>query len=132
MEDSQNIKDKIKTCQMKLLFTQTRWLHETYKEKKTFYTDYYLVDKKWLDDYKKKNGYDEIVEELENAKGYNDYSTVKKNLLEELDLNEIDLASIGTEYVIENSFSMETQNLKKYKLDLPKNVELVRSEFTLL
>ena len=129
MEDSQNIRDKIKTCQMKLLFTQTRWLHETYKEKKTFYTDYYLVDKKWLDDYKKKNGYDEIVEELENAKGYNDYSTVKKNLLEELDLNEIDLASIGTEYVIENSFSIETQNLKKYKLDLPKNVELVRSEF---
>ena len=107
MEDSQNIRDKIKTCQMKLLFTQTRWLHETYKEKKTFYTDYYLVDKKWLDDYKKKNGYDEIVEELENAKGYNDYSTVKKNLLEELDLNEIDLASIGTEYVIENLFPLK-------------------------
>ena len=76
------------------------------------FTDYYLVDKKWLDDYKKKNGYDEIVEELENAKGYNDYSTVKKNLLEELDLNEIDLASIGTHYVIENSFCRININYK--------------------
>ena len=78
---------------MKLLYTQTRELHERYKQKnlKMFSNYYVLVDKNWLDDYKQNNDYDEIVEELESTEGYNDYLTVKKNLLEELDINENDL-----------------------------------------
>ena len=90
MEDSQNIKDKIKTCQMKLLFTQTTELYEEFQKEDLFrnHNLYYIVDKRWLDDYKKKNGYDKIVEELKDTQGYNNYSDVKEKLLEELNLDE--------------------------------------------
>ena len=90
MEDNQEIKDKIKTFKMKLLFTQTRELYKEFQKKDNFrnFNSCYIVDKKWLDDYKKKNGYDKIVEELKDTQGYNNYSDVKEKLLEELNLDE--------------------------------------------
>ena len=56
MEDSQELIDKIKTCKMKLLFTQTKESKERYNKKNVvcYYYSYAIVNKKWLDDYKKK------------------------------------------------------------------------------
>ena len=80
MEDSQEIEDNIKTYKMTLLFTQTRYLHEIYNEDMILTPDdYYLADKKWLDNYKKKNNYDKIVKKLKNTLEYNNYEAVKKN-----------------------------------------------------
>ena len=56
MEDSQELNDKIKKCKMKLLFTQTRESKERYNRKEIvcYHQSYAIVNKKWLDDYKKK------------------------------------------------------------------------------
>jgi len=56
MEDSQELNDKIKKCKMKLLFTQTRESKEHYNRKEIvcYHKSYAIVNKKWLDDYKKK------------------------------------------------------------------------------
>ena len=80
MEDIQEIKDNLKTYKMTLLFTQTRHLHEIYNEEMTLSPEtYYLVDKKWLDNYQKKNIYDKIVKKLKNTLEYNNYEASKKN-----------------------------------------------------
>ena len=56
MEDSQELIDKIKTCKMKLLFTQTKESKERYNRKNVvcYHDSYAIVNKKWLDNYKKK------------------------------------------------------------------------------
>ena len=130
MEDSQEIKDNLKTYKMTLLFTQTRHLHEIYNEEMTLSPEtYYLVDKKWLDDYKKKNNYDKIVKKLKNNLGYNNYLAVKEKLLEELEIDNNDLTTIDSGNLIENFFSSEKQVLEKYQLKVPKNIELVLESF---
>ena len=124
MEDNQEIKDKIKTFKMKLLFTQTRELYKEFQKKDNFrnFNSCYIVDKKWLDDYKKKNNYDKIVEELKDTQGYNNYSDVKEKLLEELNLDEKVIKKIGQENISENSFYIEKQNLKYHELKVPKSI----------
>ena len=130
MEVSQEIKDKIKTCKMKLLFTQTRELYEEFQKEDLFrnHNLYYIVDKRWLDDYKKKNGYDKIVTELKDNQEYKDYRAVKENLLKELNIDEKVFTTIGQEN-LKNSFSIEKQNLEDYQLKVPKNIELVSYSF---
>ena len=56
MEVSQELNDKIKTCKMKLLFTQMKESKERYNKKNVvcYHYSYAIVNKKWLDDYKKK------------------------------------------------------------------------------
>ena len=135
MEDNQEIKDIIKTCKMKLLFTQTRYLNETYNKKNLLLIeDFYLVDKKWLDDYKKGNNYDKIVEELKNPQEYNDYSDVKDKLLEESGIVNNDLlTTIGEENITGNFFLQKNKNLKNMKKKYQKIWKLlVRILFTIV
>ena len=131
MEDNREIKDIIKACKMKLLFTQTRYLNETYNKKNLLLIeDFYLVDKKWLDDYKKENNYDKIVEELKNPQEYNDYSDVKDKLLEESGIDNNDLlTTIGEENITGNFFSTKKQKFEKYEKKVPKNMEIVSKNF---
>ena len=126
MEDSQEIKRNAETYKMTLLFTQTRLLHKSYNQEKILSPfTYYLVDKDWLDNYKKKNNYDKIVKKLKDSPGYDDYFAVRDKLLKDLDIDKNNLTSIEVENVIEYFFLSKKQNLEKYQLNVPKNIELV-------
>ena len=148
MKDNQDIKDKIKLCKMKLLYNQTRILHEEFNKKDNFGNNIllYIVDKRWLDDSKKKNGYDKIVTELKDTEGNNDkttiklkdtggfsdnYKAVKEKLLKEINIDENVLKTKGAEDLIENSYYINKQEEKKYNLKVPKNIELVYYTFIL-
>ena len=123
MEDSQEIKRNAETYKMTLLFTQTRLLHKSYNQEKILSPfTYYLVDKDWLDNYKKKNNYDKIVKKLKDSPGYDDYFAVRDKLLKDLDIDKNNLTSIEVENVIEYFFLSKKQNLEKYQLNVPKNI----------
>ena len=82
MENSEEIKEKANIYKMTLLFTQTRFLHETYNANMVLSPfTFYLVDKKWLDNYKEKNNYEKIAQKLKESTGYNDYFSIKENLM---------------------------------------------------
>ena len=64
----------------------------------------------WL---QKKNNYDEIVEELKDIEGYDNYLRDKKTILENLDIYDNDLITKGKENFEENS---EISLYKKTKI----------------
>lgn len=95
MEDAQEIIENLKKYKMTLLFTQTRYLHEKYNNDMELSPEtYYLVDKKWLDDYKQRNEYNKIVQKLKNSPGYNNYHNEKAKIQKELNIDQSNLTTI--------------------------------------
>ena len=130
MENSEEIKEKANIYKMTLLFTQTRFLHETYNANMVLSPfTFYLVDKKWLDNYKQKNNYEKIAQKLKESTGYNDYFSIKEKLLKEFNEDKNILITKDVENITDNFISHEKQILEKYQLNVPKNIELVSEHF---
>ena len=97
MEDNQAINDNAKKYKMTLLFTQTKYLYDLYNKNMELSPElYFLVDKKWLDDYKQRNEYNKIVQKLINSPGYNNYHMDKIKIKNEfgVDKNKDDFTTI--------------------------------------
>ena len=130
MENSEEIKEKANIYKMTLLFTPTRFLHETYNANMVLSPfTLYLVDKKWLDNYKEKNNYEKIAQKLKESTGYNDYFSIKEKLLKEFNEDKNILITKDVENITDNFISHEKQILEKYQLNVPKNIELVSEHF---
>ena len=130
MEANHIIDENSKNYKMTLLYTQTKELHEKFNKKMELSPSYYyLVDKKWLDDYKERYQYKTIIQKLKNENKYNNYENIKAELSEKYKINEIDLTKIDVEKIISNFFSCQTQYLEQYKLEVPINIELVNNQF---
>ena len=130
MEANHIIDENSKNYKMTLLYTQTKELHEKFNKKMELSPSYYyLVDKKWLDNYKERYQYKTIIQKLKNENKYNNYENIKAELSEKYKINEIDLTKIDVEKIISNFFSCQTQHLEQYKLEVPINIELVNNQF---
>ena len=61
-EDENDITQTQQFYKMALLYTQTKELHEKYEQEMQISPlKYYLVAKKWLDNYKSKNNYNAVL-----------------------------------------------------------------------
>ena len=132
MEDNQAINDNAKKYKMTLLFTQTKYLYDLYNKNMELSPEiYFLVDKKWLDDYKQRNEYNKIVQKLINSPGYNNYHMDKIKIKNEfgVDKNKDDFTTIDVGDQIKNFFALAKKNLEDYQINVPKNFELVLSNF---
>ena len=105
MEDNHIIDENLKNYKMTLLYTQTKELHEKFNKKMELSPSYYyLVDKKWLNDYQKRFQYETIIQKLKNENKYNNYENIKAELSEKYKINENDLPTIDVENIISNFF----------------------------
>ena len=130
MEDKKIIEENSRNYKMTLLYTQTRELQEKYnKELELSPSYYYLVYKKWLDDYKEKYNYKSIISKIENLDKYNNYDNIEKELSEKYNIDKNNLTIINSENVILNYFLYQTEHLEKYNLNVPKNIELINYKF---
>ena len=131
MEDIGAQKEKAKKFKMILLYIQTKELYSDF-EKDMEYSPkrYYLVDKIWLDNFKIKHAYNEIVQSIKNDLEYeHDYFDIKVKLNEELNIDSNQLTTIGVEDLIENVLSSEEDFLPKYNINIPKNRELINENY---
>ena len=105
-----------KKLEMSLLYEQSieiiKLYHQEIKKNKINILKYYIVPKKWLDNYKLKNNYDSIKEEIPFSENIN------KNKIN-IDLNE-ELNSLES--------LKEKEFIEKYKIYYPKNFTLVKKE----
>ena len=132
MDNNQQINENAKKYKMTLLFTQTRYLYDLYnKDMELSPENYFLVDKKWLDEYKQKNEYNKIVQKLKNSPGYNNYHMDKIKIKKEfgVEKNKNDFTTIDVGDLIKNFFSLAKKNIEAYQINVPKNFELVLSNF---
>ena len=130
MKDYDEIEENSKKYKMALLFAQTKELHERYNEDMELSPfSYYLIDKKWLDNYKEKNDYKKIFPNLLNSFKCNNYFTTKMKLSKLYEINKNDLTLMGVENAMSNLFSYQTEFLEKYQINVPKYIELVFDRF---
>ena len=130
MEDSQEIEENAKIYKMTLLYTQTKYLYAKYNKEMTLSPEmYYLVDKKWLDDYKQKYNYNKIVEKLKDMPGYDDYFQVRYQVGNNYKIDKNQLTTIDVANLIENFLNSEKEVFEEYDLNVPKNIELVLQQF---
>ena len=105
-----------KKLEMSLLYTQSieivKLYHQEIKKNILNILKYYIVPKKWLDNYKSKNNYDSNKEEIPFSDNIN-----QKKI--NIDLNE-EINSIES--------LKETGSIEKYKICYPKNFTLVKKE----
>ena len=105
-----------KKLEMSLLYAQSREIIKLYfqeiQKNKINILKYYIVPKKWLDNYKLKNNYSSIKEENPSSDNI-DYQN-KINLLDE------ELKSIES--------LKEKEFIEKYNINYPKNFTLVKKE----
>ena len=103
-----------KKLEMSLLYEQSieiiKLYHQEIKKNKINILKYYIVPKKWLDNYKLKNNYDSIKEEIPFSDNQNKIN---------IDLNE-ELNSLES--------LKEKESIEKYKIYYPKNFTLVKKE----
>ena len=103
-----------KKLEMSLLYTQSieiiKLYHQEIKKNILNILKYYIVPKKWLDNYKSKNNYDSNKEEIPFS--------INQNKIN-IDLNE-EINSIES--------LKETGSIEKYKICYPKNFTLVKKE----
>ena len=129
-EDENDITQTQQFYKMALLYTQTKELHEKYEQEMQISPlKYYLVAKKWLDNYKSKNNYNAVVEKLKDSPKYNDYYSAKLELSRMHKIDKNKLTTIEVENIIENFFATETVHIEQYGIDIPQNIELVYEEF---
>ena len=105
-----------KKLEMSLLYNQSieiiKLYHQEIKKNILNILKYYIVPKKWLDNYKSKNNYDSIKEEIPFSENIN-----QKKI--NIDLN-------GEINSLESL--KETECIEKYKIFYPKNFTLVKKE----
>ena len=105
-----------KKLEMSLLYEQSieiiKLYHQEIKKNKINILKYYIVPKKWLDNYKLKNNYDSIKEEIPFSDNINQ-NKINNDLNEELN----SLESLK-----------EKESIEKYKIYYPKNFTLVKKE----
>ena len=130
MDNIVDLEENSKSYKMTLLYTQTSELHKKYNEEMELSPmKYYLVDKKWLDDYKAKNNYNEFAKKLMNNPNYTDYISVEFKLSKSINIDKKQLTVIDVENIINNFFSSKKEHIEKYDLDVPINIELVYERF---
>ena len=130
MDNIVDLEENSKSYKMTLLYTQTSELHKKYNEEMELSPmKYYLVDKKWLDDYKTKNNYNEFAKKLMNNPNYTDYISVEFKLSKSINIDKKQLTVIDVENIINNFFSSKKEHIEKYDLDVPINIELVYERF---
>ena len=82
-EDGNNLIKNEEYYKMGLLYTQTMELYNRLNQPMELSPfEYYLINKKWLDNYKIKYKYNSVVQKLKNNPIFNQYSSAKKELLE--------------------------------------------------
>ena len=130
MEDRNNIQQIYnKKVELYLLYGQTMNLHKLYyqdfgeKKVKDIKEKYYLIDKKWLDNYKIQNNFDLIKADAEKyGYQYDDYETFKSKIINRFQTNP-QKKSLKIEPT-----KLEPEILSDYKILLPKNFFLVKRE----
>ena len=128
-EEPNDLTKNLNFYKMALLYAQTKELHKAFNHKMELSPlKYYLVSKKWVDDYKLKYNYNNVVEKLKNSSKFNEYYSAKV----ELNMTKIDknrFTTMDVEKIIDNFFSCELIHVKEYEIDIPKNIELVYEKF---
>ena len=82
-EDRNNLIKNEQYYKMGLLYTQTMELYNKLNQPMELSPfEYYIVNKKWLDNYKIKNKYNSVVQKLKNNPIFNKYSSAKSELQE--------------------------------------------------
>ena len=124
-EDGNNLIKNEEYYKMGLLYTQTMELYNRLNQPMELSPfEYYLINKKWLDNYKIKYKYNSVVQKLKNNPIFNQYSSAKKELLEHY-IFENNKLSINEENMLDNSFCVETMPIGFKQMTVPKNIELV-------
>ena len=130
MEDRNNIQQIYnKKVELYLLYGQTMNLLKLYyqdlgeKKVKDIKEKYYLIDKKWLDNYKIQNNFDLIKADAEKyGYQYDDYETFKSKIINRFQTNP-QKKSLKIEPT-----KLESEILSDYNILLPKNFFLVKRE----
>ena len=114
---------------MSLLYAQTKELQ------KQFHSDmevspmpYYLVDKEWLDNFKKKNDYKSIAQNLNSFNDYNDYDDFREKIRKSLEIEQNNKIKNEEKYNPENDSKKKEKN-EKYNLTFNMEGELVSYQF---
>lgn len=108
-----------KKLEMSFLYTQSIEIIKLYHQeikKNINILKYYIIPKKWLDNYKLKNNYSSIKEDIPLSDEI-DYNILKVNNKINYDLNENLIESLK-----------ETEFIENYKICYPKNFILVKQE----
>ena len=131
--ESKKEEEKYKKYKLSLLYIQTKELRKLYENQMEIIPKYYyLVNKKWLDDYKKENNYKIIVEECQNFDNWKDYDDFKKKRLKLLNIKEEEVKREFKEQDVEKAKIINTEiKIFEQKFKYNINGELIKDNFFL-
>ena len=114
---------------MSLLYAQTKELQKQFhRDMEVSPMPYYLVDKEWLDNYKQKNDYKSIAQNLNSFNDYNDYDDFREKIRESLQIDQSNNIKNKEKYNPENDLKKIEKN-EKYSLAYNIEGELVSHQF---
>ena len=125
--DSKKFEENKKKYKMALLYIQTREIKRlTKSDINTLPKKYYLVNREWLDAYKKNNNYNYAVKMLNSFNDWDNYSHFHKKILKYFTFEK------GKNNIVDDdikyNISSNKENIDSY-LNFPKNCELVKEDY---
>ncbi len=131
-ENNASVEENQKRYKMALLYIQTKEIHKLYNgEINNEPKKYYLINKKWLDNYKETNNYKFAEEFCNSFKDWNNYLDFSKKMSKyfQIDRNQLTQYGIGTNINNMFDFSLEQNKIGNTNFSYPSNCGLVKEGF---